>query len=102
MTDTFHPDDWISPPGETIADVLRARGWSAQAFADRAGISLAHAERLLSGDAPIDAATADALARTLDSTPRFWLAREAHYRARIRQLRGASQAERKARVALSG
>jgi len=102
MTDTFHPDDWISPPGDTIADVLQARGWSAQAFADNAGISHAHAERLINGDAPIDESTAAMLARVLGSTPRFWLTREAHYRARIRQLRGASQAERKARVALSG
>jgi len=103
MTDTFHPDDWVSPPGDTIADVLKERGWSAQAFADNAGISLARAERLISGDAPIDESTAAALARTLGSTRRFWLAREANYRARLRQLHGGGeQAAAKARVAISG
>jgi len=102
MTDTFHPDDWVSPPGDTIADVLKARGWSAQAFADRADISLAHAERLVRGDAPIDEAMAAMLARVLGSTRRFWLTREAHYRARLRQLRAGGRAEHEARVALSG
>jgi len=91
MTDTtqFHPDDWVSPPGDTIADVLKQRNWSAQAFAKNAGIPLAHAKRLISGDAPIDAATAAALARSLGSTSRFWLTREAHYRARIRRLQSS-------------
>jgi len=102
MTDTFHPDDWISPPGDTIADVLQARGWSAQAFADNAGISLARAERLIIGDAPIDESTAAMLARVLGSTRRFWLTRESHYRARVRQLQDAGHAEQKSRVALSG
>lgn len=103
MTDTFHPDDWVSPPGDTIADVLKARDWSTQAFAKNAGISLIHAKQLISGDAPIDEATAVALARTLGSTRRFWLTREAHYRARIRQLHGdGDQAMSKVSVALSG
>ncbi|MDD9857427.1 MAG: ImmA/IrrE family metallo-endopeptidase [Gammaproteobacteria bacterium] len=93
MTDTtqFHPDDWISPPGDTIADVLKERGWSPQAFAKNAGIPLAQAKRLISGDAPIDEAMAVALARSVGSTSRFWLTREAHYRARIRQLREADK-----------
>lgn len=104
MTDTFHPDDWISPPGDTIADVLKARDWSPRAFAKNAGIPLVQAERLISGDAPIDEATAATLARTLGSTRRFWLTREAHYRARIRRLQRADtgQAKPKARFALSG
>ena len=104
MTDTtrFHPDDWVSPPGDTIADVLKQRTWSVQAFAKNAGIPLAQAKRLISGDAPIDAATAAALARSLGSTSRFWLTREAHYRARIRRLQYTGQAKQKTRLALSG
>jgi len=93
MTDStsLHPDDWISPPGDTIADVLKERGWSQQAFAKNACISLAKAERLISGAAPIDEATAVTLSRVLGSTSRFWLTREAHYRARIRQLQEADK-----------
>jgi len=102
MTDTFHPDDWILPPGDTVADVRQARGWSAQAFADHAGISRAHAERLIRGDAPIDESTAAMLARALGSTRRFWLTREAHYRARIRRLQSAGQAEQEVDLAASG
>jgi len=93
MTDAtpFRLEDWISPPGDTIADVLKERGWSPQAFAKNACLSSTKAERLISGDAPIDEATAVTLSRVLGSTSRFWLTREAHYRARIRQLREADK-----------
>ena len=91
------PDDWISPPGDTIADVLKERGWSPQVFAKNARIPPAKAERLISGDAPIDEATAATLSRVLGSTSRFWIAREAHYRARIRQLQQTSELKQKNR-----
>jgi len=101
----FNPDDWlndwISPPGDTIADALEKRGWSPRVFAEKAGIPLAQAERLISGDAPIDEATAAALSRVLGSTSRFWIARGAHYRARIRQLRKPGELKQKDRTALS-
>ena len=101
----FNPDDWlndwISPPGDTIADVLKERGWSTRVFAENACIPLAQAERLISGDAPIDEATAATLSRVLGSTSRFWIAREAHYRARIRQLQQTSELKQKNRPTLS-
>ena len=95
------PDDWISPPGETIADVLEDRGWSTQVFAKNARIPLAQAERLISGDAPSDEATAATLSRVLGSTSRFWIAREANYRARIRQLQKTDEPKQKDRPTLS-
>jgi len=54
MTDTFHPDDWVSPPGETIADVRQARGWT-RGCSPTAPAFRAHTEQLISGDAPINA-----------------------------------------------
>ena len=33
---SFEPD-WLSPPGDTIADVLEERGWSQAEFAQRIG-----------------------------------------------------------------
>jgi len=102
----FNPDDWlndwISPPGDTIADVLEERGWSLRVFAEKACIPLARAERLISGDAPIDEATAATLSRVLGSTSRFWLTREAHYRTRIRQLQKTSELEQKDRPTSKG
>jgi len=75
--------DWLSPPGDTIADILEERGWSPQVFAEKAGISLKRATRIISGDAQIDNRMARTLSRVLGSTTRFWIAREANYRAGI-------------------
>jgi len=96
------PDDWISPPGDTIADVLKKRGWSPRAFAENACIPLARAKRLIGGEAPIGEATAATLSQSLGSTSCLWIAREAHYRARIQQLREPRRVEAKGpRPALS-
>lgn len=82
MTDNevqFAPD-WLSPPGETIADVLEERGWSQAEFAQRIDYTPKHVNQLLRGKAPIREDTALRLERVLGSTARFWLQREAEYR----------------------
>jgi len=82
MTDTqaqFAPD-WLSPPGDTIADVLEERGWSQAEFAQRIDYTPKHVNQLLRGKAPISEDTALRLERVLGSTARFWLQREAEYR----------------------
>lgn len=75
----FEPD-WLSPPGDTIADVLEERGWSQAEFAQRSGYTAKHVNQLLRGKAPISEDTALRLERVLGSTARFWLQREAEYR----------------------
>ena len=75
----FAPD-WLSPPGETIADVLEERGWSQAEFAQRIGYTPKHVNQLLRGKAPISEDTALRLERVLGSTARFWMKREAEYR----------------------
>jgi len=72
--------DWLSPPGDTIADVLEERGWSQTEFAQRIDYTLKHVNQLLRGKAPISEETALRLERVLGSTARFWLQREAEYR----------------------
>ncbi len=82
MADTqvqFAPD-WLSPPGDTIADVLEERGWSQAEFAQRIDYTPKHVNQLLRGKAPIREETALRLERVLGSTARFWLQREAEYR----------------------
>ena len=49
----FEPD-WLSPPGDTIADVLEERGWSQAEFAQRIGYTPKHVNQLLRGKASIN------------------------------------------------
>lgn len=74
---------WISPPGETIEDLLEERGWSKSELAERLACSPKHISQLLAGRASITASTAGALSRVLGSTTEFWLERESQYRAAL-------------------
>ena len=49
MTETAFALDWVSPPGETIADVLDERGWTQAELAELA-------TRISSAKAAVDAA----------------------------------------------
>jgi HTH-type transcriptional regulator / antitoxin HigA len=85
MTDageSFRPD-WASPPGDTIADLLEERGWSKQELAQHLGYTVKHVNELIKGKAPITEDAALRLERVLGSTARFWLTREAQYRAQL-------------------
>jgi addiction module HigA family antidote len=76
---TFSPD-WISPPGDTILDLLEERGWKQTELAKRTGYTTKHISLLINGKAPITEDTAIKLERVVGSTAHFWLAREARYR----------------------
>ncbi len=86
--DTFRPD-WASPPGDTIADLLDERGWSQIELARRLGYSPKHMSLLINGKASITEDTALRLERVLGSSARFWLTREAQYRAECARLHAA-------------
>ncbi|MEO1147717.1 MAG: HigA family addiction module antitoxin [Cyanobacteria bacterium J06638_22] len=86
MIDTQKSDfrpDWVSPPGETIHDLLEERGWTQREFAKRIGYTPKHVGQLLSGKAPISDETAIRLERVLGSTASFWLTRDAQYQEAI-------------------
>ncbi len=72
--------DWISPPGETILDVLEERGWTQADLAERMGYTRKHINQLIKGAAGITEEAALKLERVLGSTAGFWLNREAQYR----------------------
>lgn len=82
QTAIFQPD-WVSPPGETIADLLEEKGWTQAEFAQRCGYTTKHASLLINGKAAITEDTALKLERVLGSSARFWLVREAQYRETI-------------------
>lgn len=62
MTDTAIPfrPDWVSPPGDTIADLMEERGWPQAELAVRLGYTTKHVSQLINGKA---AATEDTALR---------------------------------------
>lgn len=77
--ETFRPN-WISPPGETIADLMNERNWTQVHLARRLGVSNKHLNHLLQGKVALTDEMAFRLAMVLGSTERFWLQREAQHR----------------------
>ncbi len=80
MTDGLFEPTWLSPPGDSILDVLETKGWTQRELARRIGFSEKHVSQLLSGDAPLSEDAALRLEKVLGGAARFWLAREARYR----------------------
>jgi len=79
QTTTFSPD-WVSPPGDTILDLLEERGWKQNEFADRIGFTTKHVSHLINGKSALTEDAAIKLERVLGSTARFWMSREVQYR----------------------
>lgn len=74
----FAPD-WISAPGETVADLLEERGWSQADFATRTGFTKKHVHLLLRGKVQISEGVALKLEQMLGSSSRFWMKLETQY-----------------------
>jgi HTH-type transcriptional regulator / antitoxin HigA len=75
--------NWLSPPGETIDDMLEERHWTPAELAGRAGLTRKHVDDLITGRAAITAETAARLERALGGAHEFWLRRESQYRAAL-------------------
>lgn len=75
----FAPD-WVSPPGDTILDLIEERGWTQAELASRLGYTEKHISQLINGKVPLTDEAALRLERVLGSNAGFWLAREAKYR----------------------
>ena len=76
---TFSPD-WVSPPGDTIVDLMEERDWSQIDLARRLGFGAKHLNQLIKGNVPLTDDTALRLGRVLGINANFWLNREAIYR----------------------
>ncbi|HVP96759.1 HigA family addiction module antitoxin [Methanoregula sp.] len=87
---SFAPD-WISPPGDTIMDLLEERGWSQVDFATRMGMSLKHINEIIKGKKGISNDTAVKLERVLGSTAEFWLNRELQYQQSLARISEAKR-----------
>ncbi len=75
----FSPD-WISPTGDTIADMLDEKGWTKKEFASQVGKSLYQIEMIINGTSVISEETASRLETVLGGSKEFWLNREHQYR----------------------
>lgn len=90
LADSFAPD-WVSPPGETILDLLEEREWTQSELAKRLGYTTKHVNQLVKGKVPLTEDAAIRLERVVGSTVGFWLAREAQYRERLARLAEAEK-----------
>lgn len=75
----FRPD-WISVPGDTIADILKERNIAFHEFASQIGWSVKDVTNLILGIIEITPETAQKLQSALGASVEFWLARERQYR----------------------
>jgi len=81
--------DVVSPPGETLMEMLEERGMSQAELAERTGRPKKTINEIIKGKATITPATALQLERVLGAPASFWNNREQHYRESL-----ARQAER--------
>src|SRR6266566_420745 len=68
----FQPD-YISPPGETLADMLEQSGMTQTELAQRLGVSLKHVNQVVKGAASISAELALGLEKVFGVSASFWL-----------------------------
>ncbi len=78
----FEPD-WVSAPGETIADALDELGMSQADLALRTGFTKKHVNGMVKGGVAITADAALRLEAVLGEPASFWLQREAQYREAV-------------------
>ena len=65
MSKPFHPSEYLR-------DELAARGWTAQAFADASGLSLAAAEVLMAGTRPWTRLMSVSVGKALGTSQEVW------------------------------
>ena len=72
--------DWVSPPGETLAEILEERGLARSQFGEMLGWSVEDVKRVIKGEKMIDGEIALAFESVLGISSIFWLNREKSYR----------------------
>jgi HTH-type transcriptional regulator/antitoxin HigA len=75
----FNPN-WISPPGDTIADILEDQELTETDLADKLNCSWEYVNLLIRGEALLSEEIAIKLAKELGGSYSFWRNREEEYR----------------------
>jgi HTH-type transcriptional regulator / antitoxin HigA len=78
----YHPD-YVSPPGDTLLDVLEGVGMTQAELAERLGKSRKHVNEVIKGVAGITPEMALQLERVLGVAAHFWNNREQQYREHL-------------------
>ncbi len=89
----YCPDE-VSPPGETLLEVLEERGITQAELAERTGRPRKTINEIVKGKSAITPETALQLERVLGISATFWNAREAQYREFLAQQEEAERFER--------
>jgi HTH-type transcriptional regulator / antitoxin HigA len=84
----------VSPPGDTLVDVLNAKGMSQAELAERTGRPKKTINEIIKSRALITSETAVQLERVLGVPAIFWTTREAQYRAHLAKVDEAKQLEK--------
>jgi len=84
MTSTPRPfqPDWVTHPGEHLAEYLESWGISQAELADRTGLHIKTINEIINGNAPLTPATALLLEPIFDQSANFWMALEQGYQDR--------------------
>lgn len=85
-TTLAYQPDYISPPGETLEDVLDDRGMTQAELAERTGLARKTVNEIIKGKAPISPDTALHLEHVFDIPAHFWNSREQHFRGALARL----------------
>jgi plasmid maintenance system antidote protein VapI/Zn-dependent peptidase ImmA (M78 family) len=89
-TSNFQPN-WVSPPGDTISDILKERNISHEDFAKSMGESFEFITELIHGVIPITQNIADKIGQVLRTSADFWMRRESQYRESLKRLTKAEE-----------
>ncbi|MBP8959358.1 MAG: HigA family addiction module antidote protein [Bacteroidales bacterium] len=81
----------ISPPGDTLAEIIKLKGMSQAELALRMGRPLKTINEIIKGKAAITPETAIQLERVLGTETDFWLEREKKYRIELAEIEEAEK-----------
>ncbi|ENY6497812.1 ImmA/IrrE family metallo-endopeptidase [Vibrio parahaemolyticus] len=90
LANDFQPD-WVSPPGETIVELLDESGLSIEELSKKIGLSSRKSQQLLDGDLTICDSLATKLETTFRVSSRFWLTRDSQYQTFKQKLESKEQ-----------
>ena len=86
VTNQYEPD-YVSPPGDTLIEILDARGMTQKELAARTGRTSKHVNEIVKGKAAITSETAIQLERALGIPASFWNNRQQRYGEYIARIR---------------
>jgi HTH-type transcriptional regulator/antitoxin HigA len=96
MNRNQYAPDIVSPPGETLEELLESRGMSQAEFADRTGRPKKTINEIIRGKAAITPETALQFERVLGIPAAFWIVREQNYRESLARQREFEEFSREA------